>query len=125
MASDPTNHERRAPGSEPDGTGASQPTDRREPSPAGPDARRVTRAGMIWTAVVAALVLFVLLVVFFIQNQDLVIVAFLGFSGAVPLGLALFIAAVAGGVLVAIVGAARIIQLRAVARRARHAPPVS
>ncbi|WP_430296942.1 lipopolysaccharide assembly protein LapA domain-containing protein [Sinomonas sp. B1-1] len=84
---------------------------------------RTTRAAMTWTAVVAALVVFILLIVFFIQNQDTVEVHFLGLTGPVPLGVALFIAAVAGGVLVAVAGAVRIIQLRAVARRATRTPP--
>jgi uncharacterized integral membrane protein len=78
---------------------------------------------MTWTAVVAALVVFILLIVFFIQNQDTVEVHFLGLTGPVPLGVALFIAAVAGGVLVAVAGAVRIIQLRAVARRATRVSP--
>ncbi|GAB3273004.1 hypothetical protein GCM10027449_10140 [Sinomonas notoginsengisoli] len=82
----------------------------------------MTRAGATWTAVVAGLVVFILLVVFFIQNQDMVQVHFLGLVGPVPLGLALFIAAVAGGVLVAIAGAVRIFQLRSAARRARRNP---
>ncbi|WP_165976925.1 LapA family protein [Arthrobacter nitrophenolicus] len=80
---------------------------------------RVTRAGVVWAAVVAALVLLILLIVFILQNQDLVLVRFLGFEGAVPLGMALFIASVTGGVLVAVAGGARILQLRANARRAR------
>ena len=82
-----------------------------------------TRAAMIWTAVVAALIVFILLIVFFIQNQDTVEVHFLGLTGPVPLGVALFIAAVAGGVLVAVAGAVRIIQLRAMARRATRPSP--
>ncbi|WP_413249169.1 LapA family protein [Sinomonas flava] len=82
-----------------------------------------TRAAMTWTAVVAALVVFILLIVFFIQNQDTVEVHFLGLTGPVPLGVALFIAAVAGGVLVAVAGAVRIIQLRAIARRAARPSP--
>ena len=118
MTSNASSHDQPLP--ESGGTGGAQPGGRREPAAETHDGRHVTRAGVLWTAVVAALVLFVLLVVFFIQNQDLVVVAFLGFSGAVPLGLALFIAAVAGGVLVATVGAARIVQLRAAARRARQ-----
>ncbi|BCT78140.1 hypothetical protein SCMU_39820 [Sinomonas cyclohexanicum] len=88
-----------------------------------PSEPRVTRAGAAWTAVIAGLAVFILLVVFFIQNQDVVQVHFLGLVGPVPLGLALFIAAVAGGVLVAIAGAVRIFQLRAAARRARRTPP--
>jgi lipopolysaccharide assembly protein A len=67
---------------------------------------------MIWVAVSAALVLFVLLIIFFLQNQDRVTVHYLGAAGELSLGMALFIAAVAGGILVAIAGAARILQLR-------------
>jgi uncharacterized integral membrane protein len=82
-----------------------------------PMEKRVTRAGMVWVSVATALVLLVLLIVFILQNQDYVQVRFLGLEGAVSLGMALFIAAVAGGVLVAIAGAARIIQLRTAAHR--------
>jgi len=81
--------------------------------------RKVTRAGVIWAAVVAALVLLILLIVFILQNQELVLVKFLGFEGSVPLGMALFIAAVTGGVLVAVAGGARILQLRSNAHRDR------
>lgn len=86
---------------------------------AGPDHPRVTRAGMVWAAVASALVVLTLLIVFILQNQDYVNVRFFGLQGAVSLGVALFIAAVGGGVLVAIAGAARIIQLRLAARRQR------
>ena len=138
MTSDPSSYERpfqpdpaagktpggRGQGRDDQASGVSRPS---EPAPTanGAARRRTTRAGMIWAAVVAALVVFVLLVVFFIQNQDLVLVSFLGLEGPVPLGLALFIAAVAGGVLVAVVGAVRIIQLRAAAHRLRHTPPTA
>ena len=81
--------------------------------------RPVTRAGMIWAAVASALVVLVLLIVFILQNQELVQVKFFGLEGAVALGVALFIAAVGGGVLVAMAGAARIIQLRAAEHRRR------
>lgn len=81
--------------------------------------RQVTRAGMIWAAVASALVVLVLLIVFILQNQELVQVKFFGLEGAVALGIALFIAAVGGGVLVAMAGAARIIQLRAAEHRRR------
>lgn len=81
--------------------------------------RKVTRAGVIWAAVVAALVLLILLIIFILQNQELVLVKFLGFEGSVPLGMALFIAAVTGGVLVAAAGGARILQLRRNTHRSR------
>lgn len=84
----------------------------------------MTRTGAAWTAVIVGLVVFILLIVFFIQNQDIAQVHFLGLTGPVPLGIALFIAAVAGGVLVAVAGAARIIQLRAAARRRSRASSI-
>lgn len=72
---------------------------------------------MIWVAVSAGLVVLVLLIIFILQNQDRVNVHYFGFAGELSLGMALFIAAVAGGILVAIAGAARILQLR---RQRRH-----
>jgi uncharacterized integral membrane protein len=62
--------------------------------------------------VVAALVLLILLIIFILQNQDQVAVRYFGLEGFVPLGMALFIASVTGGVLVAVAGGARILQLR-------------
>jgi uncharacterized integral membrane protein len=88
------------------------------PVPA-PETRQVTRAGMVWAAVASALVVLILLIAFILQNQEYVQVKFFGLEGSVPLGIALFIAAVGGGVLVAIAGAARIIQLRLAAHRQR------
>jgi uncharacterized integral membrane protein len=88
------------------------------PAPA-PETRQVTRAGMVWAAVASALVVLILLIAFILQNQEYVQVKFFGLEGSVPLGIALFIAAVGGGVLVAIAGAARIIQLRLAAHRQR------
>ncbi len=89
------------------------------PAPPAPEERHVTRAGMVWAAVATALAVMVLLIAFILQNQDYVQVRFFGLEGAVSLGIALFIAAVGGGILVAVAGAARIIQLRAAAHRRR------
>ncbi|GAA5200103.1 hypothetical protein GCM10023346_41430 [Arthrobacter gyeryongensis] len=80
---------------------------------------RTTRAGVVWAAVVVGLLALILLIIFILQNQQPVNVFFLGLAVTVPLGMALFIAAVAGGVLVAAAGAARIIQLRSDARKIR------
>ena len=98
---------------------APPPQERPEPAAAGPERSQVTRAGMVWAAVASALVVLILLIAFILQNQDSVLVKFFGLQGAVSLGMALFIAAVGGGVLVAIAGAARIIQLRLAAHRQR------
>ena len=78
---------------------------------------------MIWVAVSAGLILLVLLIIFILQNQDRVTVQYLGVAGELSLGMALFIAAVAGGILVAIAGAARILQLRSQRRHPHGQPP--
>ncbi len=100
-----------------------QPTvQRREPAtatPGHPAPTRVTRAAVIWSAVAVSLVVLVLLIIFFIQNQDMVAVKFLGFEGRLAQGVAFFIAAVGGGILVAIAGGARILQLRHGEKRRR------
>jgi uncharacterized integral membrane protein len=82
---------------------------------------QVTRAGVVWAAVVAALVLLILLIIFILQNQEQVAVRYFALEGFVPLGMALFIASVSGGVLVAMAGGARILQLRRNAHRTRSA----
>jgi len=95
------------------------------PAPKGRQARdpsRLTRASAAWAATAAALLLLVLLIVFVLQNATQVKVRFLGFAGSIPLGMALLIAAVGGGVLVGIAGTTRITQLRRTARR--NKPPL-
>lgn len=86
-------------------------------SPDGSGASRFTRTSATWVAVGAALLLLILLIIFMLQNSTKVEVQFFGAVGTIPLGLALLIAAVAGGVVVAIAGAARITQLRHSVRR--------
>ena len=91
---------------------------------AGGDPPRPTRAAALaWTATVAVLVLLGLLIVFILQNQERVSVQYFGLAGSVPLGIALSIAAVVGGLLVAVTGAIRIVQLRTAAARLRHRSP--
>jgi len=98
-----------------------------EPEPVAPAAQKtddklpVTRLARIWTAIVIGLVLLVLLIIFIAQNQDQVTLRYFAYEGQANLGLALFIAAVGGGLLTAAAGAARIIQLRTTAHRRRKA----
>lgn len=83
-------------------------------------APRFTRTSGVWVATGAALLLLILLIVFMLQNSTKVKVHFLGLTGTIPLGMALLIAAVGGGVVVAIAGTARVAQLRLGARRTRR-----
>jgi uncharacterized integral membrane protein len=93
---------------------------KRDGAPSAPDAPRRTRASAIWVATGAALLLLILLIVFMLQNSTKVEVHFLGWTGTIPLGMALLIAAVGGGVVVAITGVARVTQLRMHVRRTRR-----
>lgn len=86
-------------------------------------APKVTRASAAWVATGVALLLLIFLIVFILQNSSRVEVQFLGMAGEIPLGMALLIAAVSGGVVVAIAGVARVTQLRLSARRVRHSHP--
>ncbi len=83
------------------------------------DREQVTRTAAVWVAVAVGLTVLVLLIIFILQNQDQVLVRFLGMQGSLALGVALLIAAVGGGILVALAGGARIIQLRIHDRRRR------
>lgn len=92
----------------------------REDGPALVDRQRPTRVSAAWVAVAVGLVLLLLLLIFVLQNLQRADVHVLWLKGSVPLGVALCAAAVAGGGLVAIAGASRIVQLRRSARRARN-----
>lgn len=96
-----------------------------EPAPVAsqPAGSRVTRVGAVWVATASSLALLILLIVFILQNQTKVELSFLGFSGDVPVGVAMLIAAVFGGSLVAISGGARVIQLRRNLRRMKRRGP--
>ena len=95
-------------------------TEQSQTPPTSKRAPRLTRAGAAWMATAFALLLLVMLIIFILQNPTRVEVSYLGFTGSLPLGVALLIAAVAGGVLVAVAGVTRVTQLRMNARRGRR-----
>ena len=80
-----------------------------------------TRTGGLWTGLILSAIVLIFLLVFILQNLDVVAIYFLGFTFSLPIGVALLLAAVAGLLLVAIPGGLRILQLRRVARRAGKA----
>ncbi len=81
-----------------------------------------TRVSGTWVAVIVAAIVLIFLLVFILQNLTTVTVNFLGFGGSLPLGVAMLFAAIAGAILVALVGTARILQLRRFARRVGSHP---
>jgi len=89
------------------------------PAPAHTSPARVrpTRISGTWVAVVAGLVVLTLLLVFILQNLDTATVRFFGMEGSLPLAIAMLFSALGGAALVALIGGARILQLRKQARR--------
>lgn len=79
-----------------------------------------TRTSGLWISLTLAAIVLLVLLVFIIQNVASVTIAFFGARTAMPLGVAMLLAAVCGILLVAIPGYGRIIQLRRFARRGRH-----
>ena len=98
------------------------------PTPAGPAHAgapslkpKRTRISGLWVAVGFFAVSLLLLLIFILQHGKTVDVSYMGAHGHLPLGVALLLAAVCGVLLVVLAGAARISQLRTVARRHRRA----
>jgi uncharacterized integral membrane protein len=86
---------------------------------------RRTRLSGAWTAIVIGLLALVVILVFILQNQQSVQIKFLMFEGNLPLAIALLFALILGAIIVFAFGAARILQLRMVAGRARKKGPTS
>lgn len=80
-------------------------------------AKKHTRASALWTALAAGFVILVLLLVFIMQNTDTATIHLFGWAWQLPIGVALLLGAIAGGVLVFLIGTVRILQLRRAAKK--------
>jgi uncharacterized integral membrane protein len=78
---------------------------------------RHTRISTAWATVVLATALGITLVDFIVQNTRSVRIEFFSANGRIPVSVALLAAALAGAVIVLIVGMSRTTQLRLVLRR--------
>lgn len=76
-----------------------------------------SRTGGLWTGLILSALVLLFLLIFILQNNAPVQINFLAFTGTLPTGVALLLAAIAGLLLVAIPGGLRILQLRRAARR--------
>ena len=109
-----------------DGPMTSDPADR--PSSAAPPpesaigtppepAVKFTRAAALWSALITGFVILIVLLVFIMQNTDSTTINFFGWEWNLPVGVAILLAAVCGGLLTVAVGSARIVQLRRAAKK--------
>jgi len=78
---------------------------------------KFTRAAALWSAMIAGFVILILLLVFIMQNTDSTTIHLFGWAWNLPVGVAILLAAVCGGLLTVAAGTARIIQLRRAAKR--------
>jgi putative membrane protein len=94
----------------------------RPPAHAAPRRRRgtSTRISGVRTALIVGAVALVVVLIFVIQNAHTVSISFFGAHLHVSLAVALLLAAVAGALVMAAAGTARITQLRQVMRRDRR-----
>lgn len=81
------------------------------------EAKKLTRAGALWTALAGGFVVLVLLLVFIMQNTDPTTIHMFGWNWELPVGVALLLGAIAGGLLTFLVGTVRILQLRRAAKK--------
>ncbi|MCV7380343.1 hypothetical protein A5672_18840 [Mycobacterium alsense] len=82
-----------------------------------------TRAGALWTSLIAGFLILILLLIFIAQNTDSARFAFFGWRWTLPLGVAILLSAVVGGLITVAVGTARILQLRRAAKKSHAAAP--
>jgi uncharacterized integral membrane protein len=86
--------------------------------------KRRSAIGGLWVGLVLAALVMALLLIFILQNPTSVQISFLAWDGALPAGVALLFAAIAGVLLVAAPGSMRIAQLRKANREMRlHQEP--
>jgi uncharacterized integral membrane protein len=76
-----------------------------------------TRAGALWTSLIAGFLILIVLLIFITQNTASASFTFLGWHWNLPLGVAILLAAVVGGLITVAVGTARIVQLRRTAKK--------
>lgn len=76
-----------------------------------------TRAAALWSSLIVGFLVLIVLLIFIAQNTASADFQFLSFHWTLPLGVAILVAAVAGGLITVLVGTARIYQLRRAAKR--------
>jgi len=91
-------------------------------APAGKSGRTRTRISGMRAGLIAAAAGLTVVMIFIIQNAHAVSISFLGAHLRLSLAVALVLAAIAGALIMAAAGTARITQLRRIMRRDRRTP---
>ena len=96
----------------------SAPTSPVGPGPAAPPGK--SRLGSALVASTVGMLLALAMVVFVLQNDTRQAYEFLWFDFTLPDGIAMLLSAICGGLIVALIGLGRVLQLRLAARRIRR-----
>jgi len=92
-------------------------------APRAPARRRMqTKISSMRVALIAGTAVLIVVLIFIIQNAHAVSISFLGAHLHLSLAVALLLAAIAGALVMAAAGTARITQLRRIMRRGRRQP---
>lgn len=78
---------------------------------------KFTRAAALWTSLILGFLILIVLLIFITQNTASTPFTFLTWHWNLPLGVAILLAAVSGGLITALVSAARMFQLRRAAKK--------
>jgi uncharacterized integral membrane protein len=78
---------------------------------------KFTRTASIWTSLTAGFLILIVLLIFITQNTSTVQLAFVSWRWTLPLGVAILLAAVGGGLITVLAGTARMYQLRRAAKK--------
>jgi len=76
-----------------------------------------TRAAALWSSVIVGLLILIVLLIFIAQNTETAQMEFFGWQWSLPLGVAMLLAAVGGGLIAVLASVARIVQLRRAAKK--------
>jgi putative membrane protein len=93
------------------------------PPSATPRRRLKTRISGVHTALIAGAAFLIVVLIFIVQNAHAVDISFLGAHVRLSLAVALLFAVIAGALIMAAAGTARITQLRVIMRRDRRRQP--
>ncbi|MEX5235513.1 lipopolysaccharide assembly LapA domain-containing protein [Kocuria arenosa] len=102
-----------------DASAADRPAAGREPAvrpqvgtdPALDEHQKQGISGAMWTALILGLLILILLLVFILQNNVPAVFNYMGWEFSLPLGVAMLLAAVAGALIMGLVGSVRLFKL--------------
>jgi len=120
---EPASHATTLPPASPNGDAPPAPASAAPPqaASAAPKPSRGSRIGTARTALIAGALVLIVVLVFIIENAHAVTITFFGAHLQISLAVALLLAAIAGALIMAAAGTARITQLRMSMRRNRRA----